>query len=474
MPQKTVKSTPYDVVLRGGTVLVMDAQATIAQAVGIRGSHIEGIGSDAEVSEGIGEDTRVIELDGRTVMPGINDAHLHGSWLGARWPSVFFGAEHLAEDEPDSPLVSTAAQKRAAILRTGQLLAEAGITSYTEPGIGPGENDGETGCFDEEVYQIYLELARTGQLMQRVTLLRLYGLLDGPSDPETVIAGIAEQRQQLPDVPRTWLNVSGVKIFGDLVPITRQAWTQHTYDTGGHGGLIVDGADLQDRAEGLTRMVMAGHEAGLQVAVHATGDRTIGLVLDAIEQAAAAPGAAPSQDLAHCIVHADMATPAQIRRMQDLGVWYTGQAGIAVRTSDWVAQMLPEAVVAGMWRFAEAAEAGVLTLTSDAPILDFDWRQGVAQAEAWLTRTAGDAVLGGAHRRLHHLLCAYTSQPAKQDRAAAWKGTVEVEKVADLVVLDQNPYDVGAAALPQVQVELTMVGGRVVFERSLVHPPMSG
>src|SRR5699024_10526284 len=139
-------------------------------------------------------------------------------------------------------------------------------------------------------------------------------------------------------------------------------------------------------------------------------------------------------------------------RMAKLGVWFTAQAGIATMTSSWVEQMLPAEVVSGMWKFAEAIEAGVLTLTSDAPILDFDWRRGVAHAEAWIVGAHGDEALGGAHARLHHLLRAYTAVPAQQDRAADWKGTVTVGNVADLVVLEHNPFDVGAAKLADTSV----------------------
>ncbi|MBN9613496.1 MAG: hypothetical protein J0H64_08580, partial [Actinobacteria bacterium] len=132
----------------GGTVHVLDAAARRAEAVAVAGGRIVAVGTDAEVSEWVGAGTHVVELAGRAVIPGINDPHLHAAWLGARWPHTFFGAEDpAAAAEVSGQLVSTREERRAVILRAGELLSELGITSYTEPGIGPGEDRGETGCF---------------------------------------------------------------------------------------------------------------------------------------------------------------------------------------------------------------------------------------------------------------------------------------------------------------------------------------
>ncbi|HET7866315.1 MAG TPA: amidohydrolase family protein [Burkholderiaceae bacterium] len=72
-----------DVVLRGGKVVTMNRQRSIAQAVAVRDGRIVQVGSDAEVSRRIGPATKVIELGGRMLMPGFIDAHLH-SLAGGR------------------------------------------------------------------------------------------------------------------------------------------------------------------------------------------------------------------------------------------------------------------------------------------------------------------------------------------------------------------------------------------------------
>jgi len=70
-------TSPADVVLRGGKVVTMDDQRTVAQAVAVKDGRITFVGSDADVTTRIGRNTKVIELEGRMLMPGFIDAHLH-------------------------------------------------------------------------------------------------------------------------------------------------------------------------------------------------------------------------------------------------------------------------------------------------------------------------------------------------------------------------------------------------------------
>lgn len=458
-----------ELILHGGTVLVLDAAGSTAGSVAVAGGRIVAVGGGEVLHRWRGPNTRVIELAGRAVLPGINDSHLHASWLGARWPhTLFAAADPEAAAALSGTLVQDRAERRDAILRAGPLLSELGITSFTEPGIGPGEDAGETGSFHSEVIEIYRELAAAGELRQRVTLLALHGILDGPSDVADVVAGIRAHAEFAGESDPTWLSIPGVKIFGDLIPLSRQAWTNHEYDDGTHGELLVRGDSIEAKAAGLRDMLMAAHAAGLQVGIHATGDRTIQLALDAFVDAAAVPGAASVRELGHVIIHGDLATPVQVARMGELGVWLNTQAGIAAHAGEWLAAMLGERVADAAWPLAAALEAGMLVLSSDAPVLDFDWRRGIAAAETRILATGGAAAAdpAEARKRLLGLLRCYTAVPAAQDRAADWKGTVEVGKVADLTVLERDPFEVGAAGLPEVAVDLTILDGNVVFERA--------
>lgn len=68
---------PADLVLRGGRIATMDAARSWASALAVRGGRIVAVGLDGDVAGHAGASTRVIELDGRTVTPGFQDAHVH-------------------------------------------------------------------------------------------------------------------------------------------------------------------------------------------------------------------------------------------------------------------------------------------------------------------------------------------------------------------------------------------------------------
>ncbi|MGY1814656.1 amidohydrolase [Blastococcus sp. SYSU D00820] len=452
-------SSAADLVLLGGVVHTMAGALPPAgaapTALAVRGGRVVGAGTDAEVAGLIGAGTQVVHLAGRAVLPGINDAHLHATWLGALWPDTLFGATGAPGAAPARPLRGPEEQ-RAAILRAGDLLASLGVTSYTEPGLGPGEDDGETGAFGSSVAEQYRALAAEGRLRARVTVLSLFGELDGPSDLTAFLAGLGDAQHRGADRER--LHFAGVKIFADGIPPMGSAYTHSCYADGGHAALLVAGADDVDREQNLMRMVLAAHRAGLQVGVHATGDRSIEVVLDAV----AAARAERDVDLGHYVIHGDLVQEGQLARMGRLGVGLSVQAGIAVRTSGLVDAALGAGRGAAAWPLQAALDAGVpLCLTTDAPVLSPDWRQEVAAADEWMGPAAD------RRERLATLLRCYTVHPARQDGAAAWKGTLAPGMVADLCVLEADPFELPVADLPEVAVELTVLGGEVVHERRL-------
>lgn len=76
---------PPDLVLSNGKVVTVDAQFRIAEAVAIRGNAIAAVGDDARITALAGPDTRTIDLDGRTVIPGLIDNHMHLLRAGTTW-----------------------------------------------------------------------------------------------------------------------------------------------------------------------------------------------------------------------------------------------------------------------------------------------------------------------------------------------------------------------------------------------------
>ena len=71
------QEAPADLILRNGKVLTVDANFTIALAVAVRGNQIAAVGTDEAVMRLQGPNSRVIDLKGRTVIPGLIDTHRH-------------------------------------------------------------------------------------------------------------------------------------------------------------------------------------------------------------------------------------------------------------------------------------------------------------------------------------------------------------------------------------------------------------
>ncbi|GAA3874083.1 hypothetical protein GCM10022243_44020 [Saccharothrix violaceirubra] len=441
-------SRTADLVLTGGTVLTFDAEDREARALAVADGTVVAVD---DVDGLIGPDTEVVDLAGRTVLPGINDSHLHGAWLGAMWPhTLFSGGFGGGEEGTAGPLVADAAARRAAILKAGDVAAALGITSYTEPGLGPGEDEGQTGCFTSAVLDEYAALANEGLLRARVTVLRLFGILDGPSSLADFQRGLADD---IPSTDPRVLKVNGVKIFADGIPPMRSAWTHHCYTDGTSGHLLVDGEQDEERVANLRRMIDIAHRRGDQIGVHATGDRSIEVVVNAMADAIAEHGPLGR----HYLIHGDLVSGEVLRRLPGLGIGLNTQPGIAAATGPWLAAALGDDVLRTAWPLRDAFDLGVpVCLSTDAPVMEPDWRRAIAAAAQWMDVSGPEA--------MRQLLRAYTVTPAYQDGAESWKGSLAVGKVADLCVLDTNPLTVAPADLPGVGVTTTYLGGKVVFQ----------
>ena len=436
-----------DIIIRGGRIHNFDDDDSTVHTVAVLDRRIVALGTEAERLSA----RSTIELDGRTAIPGINDAHLHAAWLGARWPHLFF-SDTPPEEQPVGRLVTTEAERRAALTRAWGLLAELGITSYTEPGIGPGEDAGETGCFGSDMLATYGSLHRERAQTSRVTLLRLFGTIDGESTLDDFERGI---RSPAPATDPRWLAITGVKIFADGIPPMATAWVDEPYPDGSTGELLTRGG--ADPLSAFRRMIELAAMRGLQIAVHATGDRSITEFLGALEQLVDAPTSAGP----HYVVHGDLATQDQIERMRRIGAGFAVQPLIATHTHAWAGAQLGSERLAAAWPLRAMLDSGALTtITSDSPIASPDWRAGL-DASLELLAAAG---AGDDHALRRTLLRTMTVDAARQDGAASWKGSLEAGKVADLTVLDEDPLEPGRsfAALP---IGRTIVDGRTVYVR---------
>lgn len=563
------ENTPT-LILTGGQIITVDGDFTVAEGVAVRGRDIVAVGGDAEIRALAGPDTRIVELDGRTVLPGINDSHLHGAaygltkppfaldvshptvgsiadiaavveravgearsgeWVvGLGWDAGYL-AECLADPArfphrrdldavaPDHPVCltdfsshmvwantealrrcgidadsatptggvidrdgdgeptgilretaqrlvqaalpsPTVAQRREAITGVIRELHTRGITSYTEPGLGPGGATSLFGGLSTDNWTAYAQLAEDRALDARISVLLLPAPMGCSADD--VRKGLAVLRRP-ESADERLLRAIGVKIFADGVPPNRTAWMSEPYPDGGHGALCVHGDTPALQADELREMIRVAHEAGYQLGVHVTGDRAIDAVVDAF---VAANEAAPRPDARHYVIHGDFAGPASLAELAAHGYGVNMNPGIKWTISDLMDELVGPERSAYQWPVRSAVEAGVtVCASSDAPITEPDWRQGVAAMMLRESKASGRPSGPEQCVPLAEALRAYTINAARQDFAEEWKGSIEVGKVADLCVLDRPLLDLDPHAITEVQVDLTVFDGRVVHER---------
>ena len=207
--------------------------------------------------------------------------------------------------------------------------------------------------------------------------------------------------------------------------------------------------------------IVRAHAAGWQIGVHAQGDRAIDRVLDAYE---AALKAHPRDDHRHRIEHCGGPRPDQLERMARLGVWAIGQPRYFWDAGDaWLAS-LDATRVHRLQPYREMIDAGVrFALSSDAPVASYRPLDTIASA---VTRaTVGGAAIGeGQALSVEEALRASTHDAAMCYFADDHLGTLEVGKLADVVVLDGDPFTTVAERLNEMAVELTVLGGEIVYE----------
>jgi predicted amidohydrolase YtcJ len=217
-----------------------------------------------------------------------------------------------------------------------------------------------------------------------------------------------------------------------------------------------------DREE-LTAMVKRVHAAGYQLAIHGNGDAAIDNVLFAL---AAAQEAQPRADARHIVIHAQMAREDQLDTMAKMGVI---PSFFNLHTFYWGDRhrdiFMGPARAARMSPARSAVERSMpFTLHADTPVVPMTPMKIVWAAVNRLT-SSGRVI--GAEQRISVLdaLKGITRHAAWQGFEEQHKGTIEVGKLADLVVLDRNPLRTRPSELDTIQVLRTIVGGATAYSR---------
>jgi predicted amidohydrolase YtcJ len=513
-----------DLVLVGGTIYTMDPLRPRAEAVAITGGRVEAVGGAAEIRRRVGPHTKVIELAGRAVTPGLVDGHCHlyglgtalerlsvrglaspeavvaavtaaaagrapGEWIVGRgwdqnlWPVKEFPARGLLDgvanpvalrridghslwanaaalriagvtaataDPPGGRIVRDAAGAptgvfvdnametierhipeptaevvRRRILAAATVAVASGLVGVHEMGI------------PDAVVAVYRQLAAEGALQ-----LRVYAFLEG----EGHIGAIAARRPDVDAAGTARFVLGGVKLYADGSLGSRSAALLAPYadDPQNRGLVLMTAADL-------TRAATALAPAGWQLAVHAIGDAANRAVLDAY----AAAGVVPERRFR--VEHAQVVAAPDFARFAAGGVVAAMQPSHATSDMAWAEARLGPERLRGAYAWRTMLAAGVHVVGgSDFPIEEIAPLVGL---DAAVNR-------GGWHVEqrltLDEAIRIYTVEPAYASFTEGRRGRLAPGYVADLTVFDR---ELVAERLAATRVDLTIVGGRVVYDR---------
>jgi len=324
-------------------------------------------------------------------------------------------------------------------------LNSLGITSFIDAWVGM------------EDYQSYQALDRAGNLTARVVTSLTYesGFAKHHGDDfEQVLAGREAYESER-------LSHDSVKLFLDGVLEGETAALLEPY-VGKHGlkgELILD-------PETLAKAVTRFDKMGLQVHMHAIGDRAVRSGLDAIEAARRQNGVTDNR---HHISHLQMIHVDDIERFSALGTAANFQA-LWAEPDEWILKLnlpvLGEERVQGMYPIASVERAGGRIVGGS------DWNVSTADPLAAIEvairrqdplEKAGPILNERERVSLSSMIAAYTINAAWLMHQEDKTGSIETGKQADIAILDRQLFEIPATEISEARVLLTMLAGDVIY-----------
>jgi predicted amidohydrolase YtcJ len=331
------------------------------------------------------------------------------------------------------------AQTRRAVEAALRHAAEMGVTTVHDV-------SGEAG------FDIYQDLLREGKLTTRIYFYYPISRLD-----EVL-------RMKLRNgFGNAFLRFAGMKGFADGSLGSATAYFFEPYaDNPKATGLLASNMFPEGTME---RRIRAADTAGLQCAVHAIGDRANAMILDILAATETADG---RRDRRFRIEHAQHIRPADIPRFAKLGVIASVQPYHAADDGRWAETKIGPERIKTTYPFRSLLDAGAtLVFGSDWPVAPMDPLKAI---DAAVTRRTIDGKnpngwIPEQKITVDEAVRASTLAPAYAEFAERTKGSLAPGKVADLVVLDADPFAVEPAMLSDLRVRMTVVNGEIVFRR---------
>lgn len=531
-----------DLILVNGNVQTLDQAGTKAEAVAVLGGKIVAVGTTSEIKNMANLKTEIIDLKGKTLLPGFIDAHNHmvmyglrlseincqdgtiksiadlteeianrnnqkalGEWIiGWGYDEAKFKDERhptrwdLDRGAPDHPVVCERTCAHMLVVNS-KALELAGITRETaDPPGGEITRDGNgepTGMLKEtaqdlikkiipapSVDQIREAIKQAGIIFNREGITGVHeagtgftvpgpyevrafqsALQNGDLSVRVYLMVYTELVDELAELGfhtgfgNNFLKIGSFKIFLDGNITLKTAAVEKPFE-----GTTTTGI-MRESEESLTEKMRKAHVAGFQIGVHAIGDRAINTVMNAYEKILQEH---PRHGHRHRIEHFILSSPSIIERAKELELIPVVQPGFIFYNSEgWIKNLGEERVNQQAYLLRNLFEAGLLLpASSDRPVIPGYPLRGVETAVLRQNFT-GRVIAAEQTISVDRALRMYTNYPAYASFEEDIKGSIEVGKLADLVVLGASPYMVEPTEISSIPVEMTILDGKIVHQR---------
>jgi len=538
-----------DLILSGGKIWTENPAQPEAEAIAISGKQIVQVGSAAEILPFQGARTKVVDLQGRRVVPGFNDAHVHfyyggaslssvqlrsakskeelrdriakfaqsrpkgewiqlGEWDPQAWsPSVLPTHELIDAVTPDHPVFVNRVDAHT-MLANALAMKLAGVDRHTQdvPGgvIGRDPDGNPTGIFIDAAKSLIErvippltthqmaaalleaqkhafrfgvtsvqdmgfvgpracessgDLLRAYQLLLKRDELKIRTALHTPLPQWKKLSNLGV----LASFGNDTLQIGGLKGFSDGSLGSSTAWFLQPYSDNPQncGGP----SDELSNPEEMFENMLGGDAAGLQLAIHAIGDRANSMMLDSFGRIEESNG---SRDRRFRIEHAQHVQGADIGRFSKLRVVASMQPYHCIDDGRWACGRIGKERTKAAWAIRSLLEAGTtLAFGSDWWVAPIDPLAGIYAAA---TRRPID----GSHPEgwvpeqkisVRDAVRAYTVGSAYASFQDHRKGSLESAKLADMVVLSRDIFAIDPEEIAETKTDMTVLGGEIVYQR---------
>jgi predicted amidohydrolase YtcJ len=502
-----------DVLLVNGKVLTVDAQFSTRNALAIRGGRIVAVGSDADVKKLSGPATRTIDLQGRTVIPGLIDSHMHAiraalsfatevNWIGASslaeglnriheaalrarpgaWLIVATPAATLDTfKEPRRPTQSelvAAAADHPAYVQLGY-----GWALLTPMALQALNLKSDTGVVTDNLVELFDRLpkptfddqvAGTKLFFRELNRLALTGVVDEcgnnvtPQEYQAIfkVWRDGELTIRVPYMVCGFTEGHEFEDYKNYLALMPQGFGDAMLRFNGIGERItwamqgVNGVPPADAQQKYYEIVRWAAQHNFSLTMHWNTDANVDVLLGIWERVNAE---FPIKNLRWSIAHINDASPKTLARMKDLGIGWTVQDA-AYNTSNEALKRNAEALKRQPPVNTGKNIGVVIGAGTDAhrvstynPFTVLQWFIDGKNASGTPLRGAAETPTRADALRFYTVGSAWMSFDEKE------RGSLEVGKLADLAVLTRDYMTIPVNEIGRLESLLTMVGGNVVY-----------